>query len=75
MRKHIRLLTGCTGHRPNIVRLAGGSFDPWGGPGYAACEVLTGPDFQDVFYKENWASNVKLISYYMLYGYACSHYI
>ena len=46
----------------------GGSFDPWGGPGYDACEVLTGPDFQDVFYKENWASNVKLISYYMVYG-------
>lgn len=47
---------------------SGGSFDPWGGPGYDACELLTGPDFQDVFYKENWASNVKLISYYMLYG-------
>ncbi|CDO72277.1 Glycoside Hydrolase Family 35 protein [Trametes cinnabarina] len=47
----------------------GGSFDPWGGPGYDACEVLTGPDFQDVFYKQNWASNVKLISYYMFYGY------
>ncbi|TCD66865.1 hypothetical protein EIP91_000819 [Steccherinum ochraceum] len=46
----------------------GGSFDPWGGPGYDACEVLTGPDFQDVFYKQNWASNAKLISYYMLYG-------
>ncbi|KAI0738819.1 glycoside hydrolase superfamily [Daedaleopsis nitida] len=46
----------------------GGSFDPWGGPGYDACELLTGPDFQDVFYKHNWASNVKLISYYMLYG-------
>ncbi|KAI8986121.1 glycoside hydrolase superfamily [Trametes punicea] len=46
----------------------GGSFDPWGGPGYDACEVLTGPDFQDVFYKQNWASNVKLISYYMFYG-------
>jgi len=46
----------------------GGSFDPWGGPGYDACEVLTGSNFQDVFYKQNWASNVKLISYYMLYG-------
>ena len=22
----------------------------------------------DVFYKQNWASNVKLISFYMLYG-------
>ena len=47
----------------------GGSLDPWGGPGYDACEVMTGPDFQDVFYKWNWASNVKLISYYMFYGY------
>ncbi|KAL4244519.1 glycosyl hydrolase 35 family protein [Abortiporus biennis] len=46
----------------------GGSFDPWEGPGYDACELLTGPDFQDVFYKHNWGSNVKLISYYMLYG-------
>ncbi|KAI0662113.1 glycoside hydrolase superfamily [Cubamyces menziesii] len=46
----------------------GGSFDPWGGPGYDACEVLTGPDFQDVFYKQNWAGNAKLLSYYMFYG-------
>lgn len=22
----------------------------------------------DVFYKQNWASNVKLISFYMIYG-------
>ncbi|KAH9831459.1 glycoside hydrolase superfamily [Rhodofomes roseus] len=46
----------------------GGSFDPWGGPGYNACETLTGPDFMDVFYKQNWAANVKLISFYMIYG-------
>ncbi|TBU55766.1 glycoside hydrolase superfamily [Dichomitus squalens] len=46
----------------------GGAFDPWAGPGYDACEVLTGADFEDVFYKQNWAANVKLISYYMLYG-------
>ncbi|KAI0070921.1 hypothetical protein K474DRAFT_1669569 [Panus rudis PR-1116 ss-1] len=51
-----------------IPEFQGGSFDPWGGPGYDACEVLTGPDFQDVFYKHLWASNAKLISYYMLYG-------
>lgn len=50
------------------VLTPGGSFDPWGGPGYDACEILTGPDFMDVFYKQNWASNVKLISYYMVYG-------
>ncbi|KAF8523825.1 glycoside hydrolase superfamily [Gautieria morchelliformis] len=46
----------------------GGSFDPWAGPGYDACAVLTGPQFQDVFYKQNWASNAKLMSFYMLYG-------
>ncbi|KAI0738816.1 glycoside hydrolase superfamily [Daedaleopsis nitida] len=46
----------------------GGSFDPWGGPGYDNCELLTGPDFQDVFYKHNWAANIKLVSYYMFYG-------
>ncbi|KAK7688664.1 hypothetical protein QCA50_008202 [Cerrena zonata] len=46
----------------------GGSLDGWGGAGYDGCEVLTGPDFEDVFYKQNWASNVKLISYYMLFG-------
>lgn len=51
----------------------GGSFDPWAGPGYDACEVLTGPDFQDVFYKQNWASNAKLISFYMLYGSGLIH--
>ncbi|KZT12288.1 glycoside hydrolase family 35 protein [Laetiporus sulphureus 93-53] len=46
----------------------GGSFDPWGGTGYNNCEILTGVDFEDVFYKQNWASNVKMISYYMVYG-------
>ncbi|KAH9948330.1 glycoside hydrolase superfamily [Amylocystis lapponica] len=51
-----------------IPEFQGGSFDPWGGPGFDACEILTGADFQDVFNKWNWASNVKLISYYMLYG-------
>ncbi|KAM5541241.1 hypothetical protein V8D89_005170 [Ganoderma adspersum] len=46
----------------------GGAFDPWAGPGYDACAVLTGPDFEDVFYKQNWAANAKLVSYYMFYG-------
>ena len=46
----------------------GGMFDVWGGLGYNSCRLLTGPDFEDVFYKHNWASNVKLISYYMFYG-------
>ncbi|KAJ7467866.1 glycoside hydrolase family 35 protein [Mycena galericulata] len=48
----------------------GGSFDAWGpgAPGYPLCAVLTGPDFQSVFNKQLWASNAKLISYYMIYG-------
>ncbi|KAF8572638.1 glycoside hydrolase family 35 protein, partial [Ramaria rubella] len=46
----------------------GGSFDPWAGVGYDLCEILTGADFEDVFYKQNWASNAKMMSYYMFYG-------
>ncbi|KAF7345669.1 Glycoside hydrolase family 35 protein [Mycena venus] len=48
----------------------GGSFDAWGptAPGYPPCAELTGPTFQSVFNKQLWASNAKLISYYMLYG-------
>jgi hypothetical protein len=40
--------------------------------GYAPCRVLTGPDFQSVFNLQLWASNAKLINYYMLYGYVQS---
>ncbi|KAJ7058089.1 glycoside hydrolase family 35 protein [Mycena amicta] len=48
----------------------GGSFDAWGptAPGYEPCQELTGPSFQSVFNRQLWASNAKLISYYMLYG-------
>ncbi|KAI0352573.1 hypothetical protein OH77DRAFT_1523159 [Trametes cingulata] len=45
-----------------------GLFDTWGGAGYDACVQFTGPDFQDVFNKNNWASNAKMISYYAFYG-------
>ncbi|KAI0079138.1 hypothetical protein K474DRAFT_1592617 [Panus rudis PR-1116 ss-1] len=51
-----------------IPEFQGGSPDGWGGVGYDGCEVLTGPEFEDVFYKENWASNAKFLSYYMTYG-------
>lgn len=64
-------------HSPGVdcdvhTGLIGGSLSGWGGPGYDGCFTLTGPDFQAVFYKNNWAANVKLISYYMLYGYVKS---
>ncbi|KAI0687065.1 glycoside hydrolase superfamily [Earliella scabrosa] len=46
----------------------GGAFDPWAGPGYDACAQLTGQEFEDVFYKHNYAANMKMVSYYMFYG-------
>ncbi|PIL34819.1 hypothetical protein GSI_02606 [Ganoderma sinense ZZ0214-1] len=46
----------------------GGSHDYWGGPGYDACRARIGPDFEDVFYKNNWAANVRMHSVYMFYG-------
>ena len=46
----------------------GGSFDPWGGPGYDKCRVLTGPDFESVFYKQNIAVGATAQSFYMTYG-------
>ncbi|HEX6468986.1 MAG TPA: beta-galactosidase [Streptosporangiaceae bacterium] len=46
----------------------GGSFDPWGGPGYDNCRTLTGPDFEKVFYKSNIAGGATLQNFYMTYG-------
>jgi beta-galactosidase GanA len=46
----------------------GGSFDPWGGPGYDNCRRLTGPDFAKVFYKNNIANGATLQNFYMTYG-------
>ncbi len=46
----------------------GGSFDPWGGPGYDQCRQLTGPDFERVFYTNNVAVGATMQSLYMTYG-------
>ncbi|HEY7486780.1 MAG TPA: beta-galactosidase [Streptosporangiaceae bacterium] len=46
----------------------GGSFDPWGGPGYDNCRKLTGPDFAKVFYKNNIIGGATLQNFYMTYG-------
>ncbi|TFK72820.1 glycoside hydrolase family 35 protein [Pluteus cervinus] len=53
-----------------IPEFQGGSYDAWGptAPGYGPCRTLTGPDFESVFNLQLWASNAKLINYYMLYG-------
>ncbi|KAF7978647.1 hypothetical protein HWV62_45156 [Athelia sp. TMB] len=53
-----------------LPEFQGGSFDAWGptAPGYAACAELTGASFESVFYRQLWASNVKMVSFYMVYG-------
>ncbi|KIJ38578.1 glycoside hydrolase family 35 protein [Sphaerobolus stellatus SS14] len=53
-----------------LPEFQGGAPDGWGptSPGYEGCRVLTGADFENVFYKHLWASNAKLLNYYMFYG-------
>ncbi len=51
-----------------IAEFQGGSFDPWGGPGYEKCRQLTGPDFVNVFDKGMLAQGTTILSSYMLYG-------
>ena len=46
----------------------GGSFDGWGGTGYANCYTMTGPDFENVYYKNNVAQGVTMQSNYMGVG-------
>ncbi len=46
----------------------GGSFDGWGGTGYDNCYNLTGPDFENVYYKNNIAQGVTMQSNYMGVG-------
>ena len=46
----------------------GGSFDPWGGAGFANCYTLTDPAFNRVFYKNNIAGGVTMQNFYMLFG-------
>lgn len=54
---------------PNsIVEFQGGSFDPWGGPGFANCLELLNPQFERVFYKNDFSSGVTIFNIYMTYG-------
>jgi beta-galactosidase GanA len=46
----------------------GGSYDSWGGSGYANCYALTGPSFENVFYKSNLSGGVTIQSNYMGVG-------
>ncbi|MGH3168773.1 MAG: beta-galactosidase, partial [Trebonia sp.] len=46
----------------------GGSFDGWGGAGYDNCYDMTGPDFENVYYKDNIVQGSTMQSYYMGVG-------
>ena len=51
-----------------LSEFQGGSFDPWGGAGTANLYTLTGPDFENVFYKSLIAQGVTMLNLYMTYG-------
>lgn len=52
----------------SIVEFQGGSFDPWGGLGFAKCAELLNSEFERVFYKNDFSFGVTIINYYMTYG-------
>ncbi|KAJ7477091.1 glycoside hydrolase family 35 protein [Mycena galericulata] len=54
---------------PNAVfEFQGGAFDPWGGAGYEDCAQLLGPEFERVFYKNEFAMSTTMINFYMIFG-------
>jgi len=50
-----------------LPEFQGGSFNPWGGP-RGGCPKNTGPDFANLYYRDNAAQRVTAMSLYMLYG-------
>ncbi|KAJ7087201.1 glycoside hydrolase family 35 protein [Mycena belliarum] len=54
---------------PNaIFEFQGGAFDPWGGAGYEGCARRLGPEFERVFYKNQFAMSTTMINFYMIFG-------
>ena len=51
-----------------IVEFQGGSFDPWGGPGFAKCQILLNSEFERVFYKNDYSFGVTIFNIYMTFG-------
>ncbi|KAM3086216.1 hypothetical protein ACMFMF_000170 [Clarireedia jacksonii] len=52
----------------SLDEFQGGSFDPWGGLGFHQCSILLNMEFERVFYKNDFAAGVALLSIYMIYG-------
>ncbi|HET8979830.1 MAG TPA: beta-galactosidase [Solirubrobacteraceae bacterium] len=51
-----------------LPEFQGGSYDSWGGSGYDNCYEMTNSDFENVFYKSNFADGVTIQSNYMTVG-------
>lgn len=52
----------------SIIEFQGGAFDPWGGLGFARCAELLGPEFERVFYKNDFSFGLTIFNIYMTYG-------
>jgi beta-galactosidase GanA len=52
----------------SLDEFQGGSFDPWGGLGFAQCSILLNMEFERVFYKNDFAAGAALLSIYMIFG-------
>ncbi|CAA7259499.1 unnamed protein product [Cyclocybe aegerita] len=59
-------------YTPNIANAVyefqAGAFDGWGGSGYPTCAILTGPEFERVFYKNEYAMSTTVLNLYMIHG-------
>lgn len=52
----------------DVLQFQGGSFDPWGGSGFAACAHLLNNEFERVFYKNDFSFGVAFMNLYMVCG-------
>ncbi|KAF2216906.1 glycoside hydrolase family 35 protein [Cercospora zeae-maydis SCOH1-5] len=52
----------------SVIEFQGGSFDPWGGLGFAQCADLLNSAFERVFYKNMYSFGVTIFNIYMTYG-------
>ncbi|GAB1735934.1 hypothetical protein NU219Hw_g5268t1 [Hortaea werneckii] len=52
----------------SIIEFQGGAFDPWGGNGFEQCVKLLGPEFERVFYKNDFSFGLTIFNIYMTYG-------
>lgn len=50
------------------MEFQGGSFDPWGGLGFAQCTELLSPEFERVFYKNDFSFGMTIFNIYMTFG-------